>query len=279
MRGLPPETATEGGPLPELLAAGRPPGSGNREKGTGPRPRRLRRGQAPPAVVRRRGEAEPPPPAPPARRGTRPRRAARSPLGATGAVGPGPVPVVSFPALDRRVGQQPRPRTGPGHRLPARRGPRLEPPRPGTDPPGPGRHARQPRPRREDPLVIPGTGTAAPRPERLPHRRDPRPGRAARRRPRPSPGHLDQGQARHAGAGHRRLRPQLGTTPCSTAHPGPCPAARTPPASTSAARTPSWNSGPHATTTCARSPPATPTRRSPRCAGTSGARPSPRCGP
>ena len=103
--------------------------------------------------------------------------------------------------------------------------------------------------------------------------------RAARRRPRPSPGHVDRGQARHAGTGHRRLRPQLGRRPAARHVRGPCPAARTPPASTSAACTRSWNSGPGATTTCARSPPATPPRRSPRCAATSGARPSPRCGP
>lgn len=70
-----------------------------------------------------------------------------------------------------------------------------------------------------------------------------------------------------------------GIAACSTERPGPCLAAPVPPASTSAACTRSWNSGPGATITCARSPPATPPRRSPRCVGTSGAGPSPHCGP
>ena len=89
MRGLPPAPAAEGGLLPQLLAAGRPPGRGDREEGTGPRPRRLRRGQVAPAVVRRRGQDDPPPPAAPPGRGPRPRRAARSPLGAAGLPAPG----------------------------------------------------------------------------------------------------------------------------------------------------------------------------------------------
>ena len=279
VRLLPPAPAAEGRLLPQLLAAGRPPGCGDREEGTGPRPRRLRRGQVAPAVVRRHGEAEPPAAAAPPGRGPGPRRAARSPLGAAGTAGPGPVAPVPFPALDRRVGQQPRPRPGPGHRLPARRGPRLEPPHPGRDPPGPGRHARLPRPRREDPLVRPRAGTAAPRPERLPHRRDPRSRRAARRRPRPSPGRVDRGQARHAGAGHRRLRPQLGGRPAARHVPVPAPQPghrpHLPPQRAPAPGTVVRD----ATVTCARSPPATPPRRSPRCAATSGARPSPRSGP
>ena len=176
-----------------------------------------------PAVVRRRGQDDPPAAAAPAGRGPRPRRAARSPLGAAGAAGPGPVTALPCPALDRRVGQQSRPRPGQGHRLPARRGPRLESPHPGRGPPCAGRHARLPRPRREDPLVRPRAGTAAPRPERLPHRRDPRSRRAARRRPRPSPGHVDREQARHAGTGHRRLRPQLGRRPAARHVPVPAP--------------------------------------------------------
>ena len=129
------------------------------------------------------------------------------------------------------------------------------------------------------PWSVPGAGTAAPGPERLPRRGDPRPRRAARRRPRPSPGHVDRRQARHAGAGHRRLRPQLGHAPCSKAPRGPCPARPTPSGSTSAASARSWTSGPAATITCARSPPATSPRRSPPCAATSATRHWSRCGP
>ena len=134
VRGLPPAPAAEGRPLPQLLAAGRPPGRRDRQEGTRPRPRQLRRGQVAPAVVRRRRQDDPPPPAAPAGRGPRSRRAARSPLGAAGTAGPGPVPALPCPALDRGVGQQPRPGAGQGHRLPARRGPRLEPAHPSVSP-------------------------------------------------------------------------------------------------------------------------------------------------
>ncbi len=262
---MPPAPAAEGGLLPQLLAPGRAPGRGNREAGTGPRPRRLRRGQAPPAVVRRAGQDDPPAAAAPAGRRPRPGGPAGFRLGTAGTVSAGPVAPVPRPALDRGVGQQPFPRAGPGHRLPARRGPRLEPARPGRDRPGPGRHARQPCPRREGPLVSPRAGAAAPRPERLPHRGDPLHRRAARRRPRPSPGRVGRGEARHAGA--------------CTAPPGPGPARPTPSASTSAASTRSWSSGPAATITCAKSPPPTSPRRSPRCADTSAIRSWSRCGP
>ena len=123
---------------------------------------------------------------------------------------------------------------------PRRRSAALPSSRPGPSPPGsprPAARTRASRPRPPGPWPScspalsparrspgqPSSGAAAPRPERLPHRGDPLHRRAARRRPRPSPGRVGRGETRHAGAGHRRLHPQLDRRPPARRPPVPAP--------------------------------------------------------
>lgn len=217
------------------------------------------------AVVRWRGQDDPPAAAVPAGRGHRPCPAAPIPAGSSRSCRPRASHCASTPA------------TGPPRQSSARRWSRPGPSPPGSARPAAGTRASRPilaerwpacspaTPRREDPLVRPQAGPAAPGPERLPHRRDPL-----------IAGLLEDDRvlplAAWADAKLATLAPGIAACVCSWLDallhgtPGPCPARPAPPASTSAACSRSWSRRSDATVTFARSPPATPPgdRRAPR---------------